>query len=116
MKPEVTPDTTTQTENAPKSLITVEILGFSKTPGGGVRLNTSPSITVYVNSVPEYENYSRMIGQKAEFIGRTIAGRGGIGSRKVYDLNLRTIGKDELEELFKRREFDDTATQEERPY
>lgn len=79
-------------------IITVTVLGFSRTQSG-LRLNTSPALDIWVNSKKEYAAYQELVGKEANFAPRVIRTRAGT-PRKVFDLNLDVVGEAELEELF----------------
>ena len=89
------------------NIIEVEILGFNQISMGtsqALRLNTFPSLDVWVNSKAQAKQFAALIGQKAEFVRRSITTKTG-ASKVVYDLNVKAISEDDLDALFQTPAF-----------
>ena len=108
------------------NIITVSVNGFNRPFSSqflGLRLNTSPSLDIWVNSKEEYHAYKTYIGKKdkdgnpvlADFTPRMITTRAG-KQKKVYDLNVVDIADEELDTLFDRSYEAASETTEEKPF
>jgi len=95
----------------------VTIIGFNRTPSG-LKLLTSPSLDIWVNSRAEYDNYSAKTGETCEFASRKVTTRSG-NQKTVYDLIVKAddLSNAELDIIFNRT-FEELAEErsEEKPF
>jgi hypothetical protein len=94
----------------------VTIIGFNRTPSG-LKLLTSPSLDIWVNSRAEYDNYSAKTGETCEFASRKVTTRSG-NQKTVYDLIVKAndLSDEELDTIFNRTYEAAEEGTEEKPF